>query len=220
MPNHAPRVAISYADASGVLREWSQHCLQIIAYEHAADKGCARTHLHVLMIGATVKDEALKRMLYKVLPNETRKGNALWSWVHEEWQSKNPGKEYDEGLITYMAEGKLRPVFQKNFPADIVEKRTQEWVEPTSQKTEKYNEYEEMVKDAVKDWENRRPTLDSIRSWAMRWYWKRDGILPHATSYKRNAASIYLRLVEQREELHPQEYSFECSLQEIKNLWY
>jgi len=172
------------------------------------------------MIGATLKDEALRRMLYKELPNEKRKGNELWSWVHKKWQEENPGQEYNEGMITYMAEGKLRPVFVKNFPADIVEKRTQEWVEPTSLVSGKYNEYQEMLKDAVKDWENRRPTLDSIRSWAMRWYWKRDGQLPHATSYKRNAGSVFLHLIELKEEKEPQAYSFECSLQEIKNLWY
>ena len=173
----------------------------MVVYEHEADEGCSRTHLHILMVGAQVKEEALKRMFYKVHPDENRKGNDLWSWSHDDWKKKNPNKEYDDTLITYMAKGKLRPVYVKNIPADIVEKRTREWVEPTSQKSEKYDEYQDMLKDAVKDWENRRPTLDSIRSWAMRWYWKRDGKLPHATSYKRNAGSVYLQLVENKEEL-------------------
>jgi len=221
MPNHAPRISLSYADASGVLQAWSQSCQQIIAYEHEADAECSRTHLHVLMCGSSVKSEALKRQLYKLLPQEHRKGNDLWSWEHDDWKKKNPGKEYDEGMITYMAKGTLRPIFNKNFPADIVEKRTLEWVEPTSQdKLEKYDEYKEMLKDAMEVWMLKRPSLDLIRSWTMRWYWQRDGRLPNAGCYKRNAASVFLHLMEQREAVSPNDNSFSVALEQVKNLWY
>lgn len=159
-------------------------------------------------------------MLYKALPAETRKGNELWSWSHDDWKKQNPDKEYDDSLITYMSKGKLRPVFNKNIPAIIVDQRTRDWIEPTKQGGEKYDEYKEMLKDAVKDFDKRRPNLSEVRSWSMRWYWRRDGRLPNAGCYKRNAASVFLHLTELKQEGAPREYSFGCALEEIKNLWY
>lgn len=220
MPNHAPRISLSYADASGILHLWSDTCFQMVIYEHEADEGCARTHLHVLMLGCNVKEEALKRMFYKGLPDETRKGNELWSWVHDEWRKAHPDEEYNDSLITYMSKGKLRPVYSKNFPVTIVDQRTREWIEPTKPSNEKYDEYKEMLKDAVKDFDKRRPNLSEVRSWSMRWYWRRDGRLPNAGSYKRNAASVFLHLTELKQEGAPREYSFGCALEEVKNLWY
>ena len=57
----------------------------------------------------------------------------------------------------------------------------------------------------------------------MRWYWKRDGRLPNAPSYKRNAASAYLHLVERREAKDPNGVSFTAALENVKifgiNIW-
>jgi len=215
MPNYAPRVAIPYADASGVLKLWADSCQQFIVYEHEADDKVKKTHLHLLMIGSSVKEEAFKRLYYKHIKDE-RKGNDLWSWHHK----KHPNP--DLSFIQYMSKGKLRPVFAKGISPDIVEEYRLKWSEPTTSTSavEKYDEYKEILKDLRERYTNGPITLDSVRSAVMSWYWHRDGRLPHAGQYKRNAASAYLQFVEWREAEAPNEASFYCALEHVKNLWY
>lgn len=222
MPNHAPTVHLSYVDMSGVVKVWSELCLQLIVYEHEADETVSQTHCHLLMVGCSVDREALKRRLYKELPQETRKGNEMWAWTHKEWERENPGKEYDFGMIKYMSKGKLAPKYNKNISDNIVEEQKAKWVDHGAsgidQPSKDYNEYRELKKQAILDWKGNTFTLDTIRTWTMSWYWHRDGRLPHAGNYKRNAASIYLHLIETfgSESNH----DFGCAMREIKNLWY
>ena len=51
--------------------------------------------------------------------------------------------------------------------------------------------YEELTETCV--------TLQQVRKWLMRLHWKQTGRLPHATSYKRDACTIYLNLIERLE---------------------
>jgi len=225
MNSHAPRLAIPYVDISGLVQIWANECEQLIVYEHAADSKVKKTHCHLLMLGCRVKEEALKRMLYKELPQyKSLKGNALWSWVHEKWQKAQLGDSYNLAMITYYSKGTLRPKYVKNIPDNIVEEHRAKWVNPPSidvQSSDKYNEWEAICKDFFKeDYINMTINIDLIRSWTMRWYWKRDGRLPNAGCYKRNAASLFLKLAERREELDSTSKPFSVALEEVKNLWY
>lgn len=226
MPNHAPRLSLPYVDLSGLCALWAEDCLQVIVYEHEADEGCATTHCHFLMIGCQVKEEALRRKFYKALPQfKELKGNALWSWEHSAWKKANPGKDYDLGLIAYGSKGHLRPKYVKNIPDTIVEEHRATWVEPTSKgvksSDDKYDEYRHICDDFFKeDWQTMTINLSLIRSWTMRWYWKRDGRLPNAGCYKRNAASLFLKLAEKRELEDPHSKPFCVALEEVKDLWY
>ena len=215
MPNYAPRVSVSYNDASGVIKLWAATCAQLVVYEHEADSKITKTHIHLLIIGSSVKEEALKRIYYKNV-QETRKGNDLWSWHHKKFP--NP----DLSFIQYMAKGKLRPVFVQGISPDIVEEHRLKWIAPTTSTStvEKYDEYKEILKDLRSNYTSGPITLDSVRSAVMSWYWHRDGRLPHAGQYKRNAASAYLQFVEWREAEAPNEASFFCALEHVKNLWY
>lgn len=80
-----------------------------------------------------------------------------------------------------------------------------------------YDEYDVMKKDFVKyynDLSCPHISLDLMRTWTMRWYWKRDGRMPPATSYKRNAASLYVLATEMSNG------SIETAFEELKELWY
>lgn len=200
----------------------------MVVYQHEADKGCSRTHLHFLMLGCQVDDEALKRDYKKIFPDDKRKGNDLWAWTHKDWQKENPGKQYDLGFIGYMSEGELRPKFVKNIPDEIIEEQRSKWI-PTpkavqssltftkdDKEIKKYDEYKSMLADFAQA--GVEANLDKIRSWTIRWYWKRDGRLPNAISYKRNAGSLYLWLLEEKPETSGP--TFEMGIDQLKNLWY
>lgn len=219
--NYAPRITVSYADASGVLAEWADTCEHMCVYEHSADGKVSQTHLHILMLGCNLGKEALKRRFYKMLPDETRKGNALWKW-----ESERPP---DRSFITYMSKGKLCAMFLKNFPQAEIEDLRSKWVEPTvrqiSQKNTKSvkskpssDEWDQLLKDAYLHYkEVPHYTLDSVRSFTMSWYLKRDGRLPNVGVYKRNASSIYVRL----EDIHPVHGTpTSVALENLKNLWW
>jgi len=217
MPNYAPRIGLSYDDLSGVIEIWSQTAQQVVCYEHAADSKVKKTHVHLLIMGSSVKDEALRRKFHKLIPGH-KGGNELWSWSHKATSSP------DLSFITYMSKGHLRPKFVQGISPDQVEEYRLKWVEPTSdnssQVSSKYDEYHEILSDLKSNYQSGPITLDKVRSDVMRWYWQRDGRLPHAGQYKRNAASAYLHFVERREAEAPNEASFSCALEQLKNLWY
>lgn len=214
MPNYAPRVAMAYQDISGVVSKWASLCQQVIVYEHEADSKVKKTHVHLLMLGSSVKEEALKRLFHKDIKG-LKGGNDLWSWSHK--GCKDPDLQF----ITYMSKGRLHPKFQQNISDEVVEDYRLKWSEPTTvTQAVKYDEYHEMLKDLKIDFQSGPIELDRIRTKVMAWYWHRDGRLPNAGVYKRNAASAYLHFVERREAEAPNEASFSCALEKLKNLWY
>lgn len=148
MPNYAPRVSFAYADVSGVIETWSHSCEKMVVYEHQRDSEVNRTHLHMLLMNCKYNTaEPLKRQFYSAVQTSA-KGNDLWSWVHKKYPNPN------EQFVVYMSEGKLRPVFVKNFsPAELEELRLQ-WKEESTPKGESLTEKKESTKskyDLVQD---------------------------------------------------------------------
>jgi len=206
MTSHAfaPRIALPYADISGIFDHWALHCKQLIVYEHPADLKVRRTHCHILIIGSDIQEEALKRKFKKFYPHiDTTKGNSFWKWASE---YGTPGLSF----ITYMAKGKYDPKYVHEIKFDLIEYYKALWEDPDDREfigdladSKKYDEYASLKKDLEKDFErimmNGVVDLQLIRSWTMHWYWKRDGRLPCAGSYKRNACSLFLYAVERHE---------------------
>jgi len=225
--NRSPRISLPAQDISNVFVEWAQQCDRMVVYQHDADANVTATHCHILMIGLKVKDESLKRSFKRLCPHiDTTGGNKFWKW-----ESKHPP---DEGIITYMTKGILRPVFIKNFEKGELEAQRLKWVNhniPTidinaqppvtqSKKKEKYDEFEEALRFVEAQYQqDSNIYLDAIRSKTMRFYWQRDGRLPPPMMYKRVAGTVFLKMVESREH-NANSKPFCVAMEEIKDLWY
>ena len=212
--NYAPRITLSYNDVSGIVESWADRCEKLIVYEHEADTKIKSTHVHILIIGSSTKDEALRRVAQAKRTDIRMFGNEFWKWAINK-EHKDKFVSDPESTITYMAKGKLAPKFVKGFTPDEIEERRSMWVSHNVPAPPmKYDEYEALKSDLCKESHYWTMTLDRIRTWTMAWYWKRDGRLPNAGQYKRNAASLYL--VAQSYDNGPLGPAFE----ELKNLWY
>ena len=67
----------------------------------------------------------------------------MWSWEHKKFGTP------DDQFLTYMSKGVLRPKFVKNFPAELVEERRQQWKITTPKSVEssqKSDMYDDMCK--------------------------------------------------------------------------
>ena len=82
MNNYAPRFSLPYADLSGVIAKYAEICEKIIVYEHERDDKVKKTHIHLLIIGSSKKDEALRRL--KTLTDIRMSGNEFWKWSVKE----------------------------------------------------------------------------------------------------------------------------------------
>lgn len=121
--NYTVRITLSYQDLSGVVARWADKCQRCICYEHEADEEIRQTHVHMILEGSTVQDEALKRS-----SKLSGKGNEFWSW-----------KQYDGSrtFVTYMTKGKYAPKFLKNYSPAEVEEARKAWSEPTARHSTK-----------------------------------------------------------------------------------
>lgn len=128
--NYAPRISLPYHDLSGVINVWAESCHELAVFEHEADVEVNTTHVHMIMIGCKYKKpDMLKRIFYARFPDETRKGNALWSWENKDFP--NPNKEF----IKYMTKGIHSAKFLKNISEQEVENWRQQWVQTTPKTT-------------------------------------------------------------------------------------
>jgi len=211
MFSYAPRVSLSYDEIRLAIDAWSPLCTQMVVYEHVADTKVSRTHCHILILNCTLKEEALKRRFKAVYPDLDCKGNEFWKW------SSNYGIP-DLKFITYMAKGSLVPKYIKNVSSELIDEYKLKWItKEITIKKDKYDEYDEMKKDIIKVFAHNEmhPSLDQVRSWTIKWYWKRDQRLPQVSTYKRNAASLYIYISG-----HMNGGCLDTPIEEIKNLWY
>lgn len=197
-----------------VINDWSDKVGKILCYEHQGSE-TEKIHVHLLIMESPVKDERLKRIARARIELS---GNEDWSWKKCDM---NKVKEY----MTYMTKGVLRPVFVKNFSTAEVEEARSRWVEPKGNDnspatSQKRDELDIMEEDYLRshDINSVIIQLGSIRTWTMAWYWRRYGKLPIVSQYKRNAGSLYLRLVEEQGRTGTSRFDF--ALEEIKELWY
>ena len=217
--DYAPRVSLSFSDLSGAIREWSSAIPILVVYEHEADEDVKRIHCHALIMGSPVQEEALKRRFRTVTGlDQSIKGNKLWSWEHTDY----PGR-VNKSFITYMSKGYLQPQFYQGITLEEIEEYRKKWVNTIKfvtpeieEKPEKYNEYQEQKKDILESVHTENPDFQRIRSWTIRWYWRRDGRMPDAGVYKRNSTSLYMFLRERADPV----YGLDLAIEDAKNLWY
>lgn len=189
-----------YSQLKDVIDAWAARCTKLIVFEHPADDKVATTHIHAYLEGCEVKEQQLKRTFTKFFPNVTT-GNELWAWTHKSWHQHNPGQPYNDGMITYMSKGIHHPVFSKGFSDEVVEERRQQWkapvqtveAPPVKESKEKYDEWDDLKETfLVLHRESELMSFDRVRSWTFHWYWKKYGRCPIASTYKRNAGSLWL----------------------------
>lgn len=206
------RITKPYSDLSGVFMDWTTQCGYLFVYEHEADEKVNRTHCHFLCIDSQRDNKGVKNVSsYKKL---CLKGNQDHSYkVYDpQFDGNHRGEWYE--YIKYMTKGTLEPklVFGDNA-LGICELSKSKWVdivtpikEEVKEKKEKFDEWELIKKDFVKEWliDDKFQTqqyltaeyLDLVRRWTMRWYWHKYGRFPIASVYKRNAISLYYMLME------------------------
>ena len=93
---------------------------KVAIYEHEADAEVSRTHIHILLLNAKVKPDAMKTR-FKKLYGEIDKSD--WSFK----------KADDDGFVTYMSKGKLPPKLTKGYDPVDIERLTREWKDPEAQ---------------------------------------------------------------------------------------
>lgn len=206
------RIALAYAEAERALSKMGDKAQKFIVYEHNADDGCSRTHVHFLAIEPTIGIEGLKKVFRTNYEGKIPGGNKFWSVTLADDPLRN---------ITYMTKGSLAYQMMKGFTPAEVEDLRLAWVNltpansPAQQETPK--KYDELT-HIIEDWgslDHKYVTFDEIRSWVFAWYWRRDARIPHATAYKRMAGTLFLRIAE----VQPQ-MVLSCAMEEVKNLWY
>lgn len=191
-----------------------------MACQHDADEDVETTHTHIQFTNLKLTDGALEKQ--RTRHNLGGSKSRLLSRVVKTREL------YDEHLLNvYIVKGNVNHHRKSSYDAQAILGYAQKWVPndalPSTPrgggkaKSQPYDEYDVMKKDFVKYFEEMsspRITLDLMRSWTMRWYWKRDGRMPPATSYKRNAASLYVLAVEMSQGC------IETAFEELKELWY
>lgn len=141
------RVSRSYDEIS----DWLQGigCDRIIVYQHDADEEVARTHVHFLVFGSSVKLDALK----------TRYRNLYGNIARTDWMFK---KAIDNNAIKYMSKGQYEPMLNKGFDEAEVATLKSQWVDP---KTNLKLEDGKFVRDvAVPGQKTKIELLEQMRS--------------------------------------------------------
>lgn len=214
---YAPRVSLSYDELSKVIPLWADRCDQMAVFEHPADKKTSRTHVHILILKSNIKAEQLKRIFRATYPGVDANGQKFWKWESE---YGSPDLEF----LKYCSKGELKPKFLKNITPEFAEEKRKQWMfwKPVSDipdlpvKKEKYDEYEVLKKQFFNEHDDNmlvRMEFEEVRKWVFHWYYTRDGRIPHASCYKRNAGSLNLARGEKIKK-------FEKCSDEVFNLWY
>lgn len=126
--NLAIRISRSFDE----IKQWCEELKaeKIILYQHDADDEISRTHVHMLVIGITIKQDTLKYR-YKKLYGDIDKTD--WSFITS---YKEDGKlipitlESSYKFITYMSKGHLTPLICDGFDRFLILELTQKWVVP------------------------------------------------------------------------------------------
>lgn len=191
------------------------HCKEMLGVEH---QGTKRVHCHFMLVDPDCTTQAIQKALNK----NGIKGSDKYSLLTV---TKEDKVAYDKDILgTYMMKGGKNSIMKfSSYGEEVISKWVEEFQnkkEVESKKDDKsdYNEWKRIKADWDK-LDNPVANLDVIRTWTMRWYWKRDGRMPHATTYKRNAASLYIYATEQRISLLNQG-DLDVAFDELKNLWY
>lgn len=195
------RITREFRDVSGMLMLWAEQSTEYYVYEHSADEDINRTHVHFLFKGSKATVKNLKeRKDYKDLKLE-RTDHAYKDWDESKGQS----------YITYMTKGSLEPKLTSNNETCKLAKS--QWKSSASVEADKKKkiknsndgEYDRLCEEFDKNFEVGATLMSSdvliyVRKWVLRYYYKKDGILPPVSKYKRYAASLFYRFCLSRQD--------------------
>lgn len=193
--NHAPRVALSYADLTSVIPIWSETCNKMAVFEHTPDNEDPTTHCHFLIEGCKVDTEALKRAFHKVIDTPL-KANKLWAWTHKSFPvvqslDTSGGQQY----LTYMTKGEISAKYLKNISFLEVETAKARWVNhsPVNEvSAESKGEFDVLLKYLEKKHSGSVPHIDIIRNDICYHYLSRRKAVPRSGDLSRYAYSAYM----------------------------
>lgn len=193
------------------------HCEKVLVAQHDADDDVKTTHCHAMIVKPTHSD-----VTWQNARRENGIGGHMSIMLQKIVKSE---KKYEESYLgCYILKGDnetLRMI--EGYSDEEIEQFIRDWVDHSSDKKDdkvikkSYDEWDEIKKDYLVYFNNmNKPhvTLDGIRTWCMRWYWKRDGRMPPAQAYKRNAASLYVYSCELSNRC------LDAAFEELKELWY
>lgn len=201
-------------ELDSILDYVSEHTDAWLSNQHDADDQINRTHTHISLLNCDVSKQALSKAINKRGISGSDNFGILT--VHPE--TKTPYKELE--LNVYIIKGNVTLVRKKNYTDQYISECAEKWVdykllrdkkEHKQEKKTHDSEWDRIIAVAIKELTNPYVGLKDVRKWLMAYHWKNEGRLPHATSYKRNACSIYLKLIEAQ----PQLRNVGCAMEEI-----
>lgn len=169
-------------------------CDRYLGREHDPDEDCKRTHCHF-----AIEYRHTKQALTKFLNSNGINGSDNFGILSVTVKTKLP---YDFKILSqYIIKGILNDTVRfngvtKEFVEECTTSRPIDKPHNNSREKGKYDEWTEIKNDGFKFFNSYTYELEEVSRFVMRWYWKRDGRLPHAPAYKRNAASLYYALIE------------------------
>jgi hypothetical protein len=169
-------------------------CYRYVGREHDPDEGCKRTHCHF-----SIEYKHTKQALAKFLNSNGISGSDNFGILSVTEKEKKP---YDFQILSqYIIKGIINETVRysgvtEEFIRECGVNRSVDRTDNKVREKGKYDEWTEIKKDGFNHFNHYNYELEEVSRFVMRWYWKRDGRLPHAPAYKRNAASLYYALVE------------------------
>jgi len=169
-------------------------CDRYIAREHTPDEECNRVHCHF-----AIEYKHTKQALTKFLNSHDIRGSDNFGILSVTEKTKLP---YDFKILSsYIIKGIINDTVRfsgvtKEFIEECSTSRPLDKSHNSPREKGKYDEWSEIKLDGFKFFNNYNYNLTDVSKFVMRWYWKRDGRLPHAPAYKRNASSLYYALIE------------------------
>jgi hypothetical protein len=142
------RITRGYEQVKEWVNKVADNSVSCIVYEHTGEK-TKKVHIHLLVEGAKVSTETLKRWL---------SSGPMDMYARSDWsfKEKYDNKPVDRGCITYMSKGHLDPVFVRNIDDQTIYELKNKWVvykgnndKPDTNKATQYQMLLEMV-DIVK----------------------------------------------------------------------
>jgi len=215
-------IRLPAAELTEVIKYVNTKTLKYLCGQHEPDDEDKLIHCHFMLCDLQISNEALRKTLVK-----HDISGAKYSWLMT--RIKNKGLYDYNHLGTYIMKGGKTTVYHTSFDDEKIKEFIESWQIPHAilLKNKEYDEVKDVKKNEneiltakfMEEYDTtQRPCLDRVRTWTMRYYWRRDGWMPHATVYKRSAASLYMKHIEKFSKMD--ESFIGNGLENLKQLWY
>lgn len=182
MNRFSPRISRPWSDLSGVLvSEVKPSAFRFIVAEHEADEEVNRTHVHCLLYGTVIKEEAFKRRINKHFDPQL-KGNADWSWINtlpevgrtEFWETGDYQSAAECEIfkfVKYILKGKSDTLkYKHNVGDQFIVNAIAAWQQPAAarpqtltiiERVKKLPYQQDVITGAAAEWKKYKSTTDN-----------------------------------------------------------